>query len=832
MKRIFYLFFVAVAFFACSKDSVETFPGGITGSVSDKTTGEPVATVNVSLSPGGQSTVTGSDGSFSFEELNEGTYVIAIRKEGYLANDGKFSVVQGKQTLAHLLIERIPAVVTTDPAIVDFGSNVSVNTLSFKIVNSSYENLAWEIEHNCPWIQEVKPKSGTLGYGKTETIVVVINRDLLDAGENKTVLVVKSTNGSSQVEVKAVGTERVLPVLNTLPITNVTRSSATLNGEILNAGTPAYTERGFVYNTEPVPTLENTLQLLTAPVTDSAVYSCHVDGLSVDHRYYVRAYAKNNKGVSYSSNEFSFQPSAIFPQVSIRGSTDVNVSAGTAVLLGRIDHVGEPAYTERGFVYGTISNPTVENTKVVVPGSGTGDFSASIAELSLNQTYYVRVYAINELGVVYSSSEISFTTQTTLPEVSVQDVTDINVSDGTAVLHGTIISVGEPAYMERGFVYGTISNPTVENTKVVVTGSGTGAFSASIAELSLNQTYYVRAYAMNETGVVYSSTEISFVTETTLPQVSVQEATDINVSDGTAVLHGTIVSVGDPVYTERGFVYGIISNPTVEEDTKIVVNGTGAGKYSADVANLPLDQLVYVRSYAINEIGIVYSPTSVSVSTKAILPEVTTQDALDVDMAAGTAVLRGTIITTGTPAYTERGFVYGTVQDLDIRFDNKIIVSGNGSGTFRTNASNLPTGKEYYYVRAYVVNRGGTVYGNVVAVSSNWIVLEASGIAVQKTDIGYGNWTSMNAMCRNSSLGGYTDWRLPTKEELMTLYTNRNTIGGFTTVSSSSNVCYWSSDLGSVHNYCSYYYCINFSSGYLNYDSGSTKSARCVRTLK
>lgn len=67
MKRIFYLFFVAVAFFACSKDSVETLPGRIAGSVSDKTTGEPVATVNVSLSPGGQSTVTGNDGTFSFE---------------------------------------------------------------------------------------------------------------------------------------------------------------------------------------------------------------------------------------------------------------------------------------------------------------------------------------------------------------------------------------------------------------------------------------------------------------------------------------------------------------------------------------------------------------------------------------------------------------------------------------------------------------------------------------------------------------------------------------------------------------------------------------------
>lgn len=482
--------------------------GGIAGSVSDKSTGEPVATVNVSLFPGGQSTVTGSDGTFSFENLNAGTYTVAIRKEGYLPNDSKHGVSRRKQTPVHLLIERIPAIVTTDTNLMDFGSAASVNTLPFKIVNSSYENLDWSIEHNCSWIQEVKPKNGTLKTGKTETIVVVINRDLLDVGDNKTVLVVKSSDGSSQVEVKAVGTERVLPLLNTLEVTDITVSSATLNGEILSVGTPAYTERGFVYDTKPKPTLENALKQLTAPVTKDSVYSCRLDGLEIGNTYYVRAYAKNIKGVAYASNEVSFQSSVVSLQVSVQEATDVNVSTKTAALHGTIVSAGTPLYTERGFVYGTISNPTIENTKILVTGNGTGTFSAALAGLSLNQTYYVRAYAINEGGVVYSPTEISFTMKPTFPQVSIQEATDVNVSAKTAVLHGTIVSVGDPAYTERGFVYGTISNPTIENMKMPVTGSGTGAFSASIAELSLNQTYYVRAYAVNEAEVVYSPTEI------------------------------------------------------------------------------------------------------------------------------------------------------------------------------------------------------------------------------------------------------------------------------------------------------------------------------------
>lgn len=830
MKRIFYLFVAAIVFFACSKDSVETLPGRVAGSVSDKTTGEPVATVNVSLSPGGQSTVTGNDGTFSFEELNEGTYAVAIRKEGYLSNDGKFIVQQGKQTPVHLLIERIPAVVTTDPKEIDFGSDASVNTLSFKIVNSGYEDLSWEIEYNCPWIQVVKPKSGTLKFGKTETIVVVIDRDLLDAGENKTVLVVRSSNGSSQVEVKAVGAERVLPVLNTLEVTDIAPTSAILHGKIVVVGVPVYIERGFVYDTLPMPTLENTLKQLTAPVTDSSAYSCHLEGLTLGATYYVRAYAKNNKGVAYASNEVSFQPSVASPQVSIQEATDIKVSDGTAVLHGTIVRVGEPAYTERGFVYGTISNPTVENTKVVVTGSGTGAFSAFIAKLSLNQTYYARAYAINEAGVVYSSSEISFTTQVTLPEVSVQEATDVDIIYGRAVLHGTVINTGNPCYIEKGFVYSTEMNPTVGDKKVVVKGTTSGSFKTNISALAPEQVFYVRAYAVSVAGTVYSSACTKISTKQVLPGVIVQEATNLNVSAGTAVLHGKIVNVGDPAYTERGFVYGTISNPTVN-NKKVQVTGNGTGTFSIAISGLLYDQTYYVRAYAINNVGVSYSLSEIQVSMKPVPPLIQTLEATNINLNAGTATLNGAIVKDGIPAYSEKGFVYGTTKNptLDNPDNLKVVVQGSGVGEFSTKISQL-TGSEDIYFRAYATNQAGTVYGESMKIPMQYVVIKAANLAVQRVNLEEMTWTSAMSMCENSTVAGYSDWRLPTEDELMVLYSNREIIGGF-----SENI-YWSS---SYHRIMEWFYIhvLDFEDGQLYQTTKATDlnaellNARCVRTL-
>ena len=96
------------------------------------------------------------------------------------------------------------------------------------------------------------------------------------------------------------------------------------------------------------------------------------------------------------------------------------------------------------------------------------------------------------------------------PELTTAEVSEITTS--SAVAGGTITDAGTPAYSERGVCYATTENPTVNNTKIVVDGTGTDSFKANLNGLTANTTYYVRAYATTPSGDTYYGEQVSFST--------------------------------------------------------------------------------------------------------------------------------------------------------------------------------------------------------------------------------------------------------------------------------------------------------------------------------
>ena len=124
-------------------------------------------------------------------------------------------------------------------------------------------------------------------------------------------------------------------------------------------------------------------------------------------------------------------------------------------------------------------------------------------------TYYVRAYAINNVGTSYSN-EVNFTTFEAQPIVSISTSVPINITTSTATLGGNISSDGGNVITERGVVYGTSINPTTSNTKIQ-SGSGIGIYSVSVTGLNQGTTYYVRAYAINSSGTSYGGNEL-FIT--------------------------------------------------------------------------------------------------------------------------------------------------------------------------------------------------------------------------------------------------------------------------------------------------------------------------------
>ena len=286
-----------------------------------------------------------------------------------------------------------------------------------------------------------------------------------------------------------------------------------------------------------------------------------------------------------------------------------NVKTTTATLNGEILTDGSPKYSERGFVYSESSMPTLGSCiqKITSTLTDSKTYSATVSGLTKGKTYYVRAYAINAGKEAYSTNEVSFTPSDALPQVSTQAVTNISRTTGKATFNGTIVDEGEPNYTERGFVYATTHNPMVDSdTKVVASGKGRGEFVANATELVVGNTYYVRAYATNTQGTAYGEEKVADF------KAIAPEVTTVSVefkSNTSAYFIGKITNVGDPEYTERGFIYAKIQNPTLDDAsvTKVIVAKTSSAQFEKQVTNANWgNHLWYIRAYAISSAGVSY----------------------------------------------------------------------------------------------------------------------------------------------------------------------------------------------------------------------------------
>jgi formylglycine-generating enzyme required for sulfatase activity len=87
---------------------------------------------------------------------------------------------------------------------------------------------------------------------------------------------------------------------------------------------------------------------------------------------------------------------------------------------------------------------------------------------------------------------------------------------GVFTVSGSVISEGGSPVTARGVVYGLVPEPTTTSAMTSPSGTDTGDFSSTLANLVLDTIYYARAYATNEVGTRYGA-EITFKTASASP---------------------------------------------------------------------------------------------------------------------------------------------------------------------------------------------------------------------------------------------------------------------------------------------------------------------------
>ena len=191
------------------------------------------------------------------------------------------------------------------------------------------------------------------------------------------------------------------PTVTTEPATNITTTEARLNGYVVENPDYPVSDRGFL--------ITDNAQLVGAiAYTDGAgsgSFHYEVSGLQMGTRYYYRAYARTDLGITYGDILY-FDTQSDLPEVHTLMVTDTGVH--WANCGGNVTFDGGSAVTARGVCWSTTQNPTV-NDMHTTNGTGIGSFASHIAGLHSDTTYYVRAYATNSVGTAYGE-ERSFTT--------------------------------------------------------------------------------------------------------------------------------------------------------------------------------------------------------------------------------------------------------------------------------------------------------------------------------------------------------------------------------------------------------------------------------------
>ena len=298
--------------------------------------------------------------------------------------------------------------------------------------------------------------------------------------------------------------EETIPTIETKEITEISATTALAGGIIKDQGSHPIVSQGVCYssvNTHPIIS-DNCLE----DETLSESFQLLVENLEPDTKYYLRAYAKNEVGVSYG---------AVVEFTTIEGLADVetlgveDITHNSALAKAIIHDEGDSPVISRGICYATDSLfPNLESNCIEAIGDD-NPFEVIIDDLSPETNYYLKAYAVNEIDSAFGKTK-SFETLRDIPKVETLEPENIEAS--SALVGGEIINPGASNIINQGVCYSQEnSDPDFDDTCLYYEGDDQ-IFQILMEDLDPVNQYHVRAFAENDIGYHFGES-YSFTTK-------------------------------------------------------------------------------------------------------------------------------------------------------------------------------------------------------------------------------------------------------------------------------------------------------------------------------
>jgi uncharacterized protein (TIGR02145 family) len=437
----------------------------------------------------------------------------------------------------------------------------------------------------------------------------------------------------------------------------------------------------------------------------------------------------------------------------------------TAEATVRFTTSGSGIY-ERGVCWGTSPSPTIAHNKSIAGAGGFG-FTHSFGGLTLGTQYYVRAYARNSSGTVYSN-EMSFTHATWGRCPGDPSLTDIDGNVYNTVQIGTQCWTQSNLNVSKYRNGDNIPN-IIDNTQWSQTNtSSTGAWCNYNNDANNGTTYgkLYNWYAVNDTrGLCPTGWHVSTDSEWNVmvkyldPNADTAATGWQNTNAGTALKsttgwnnNGNVTGNGT---NSSGFT-GLPGGVRYYSGHFDAVGGNG-GWWSSSASGSGYAWHRYLTYSVANVYRNIYGDQRLGQSVRcvknttssgsALIPTVTTDSATGITPSSATLVVD--VTSDGGSAVTSRGVAYGLSTNPTT--SGTITTDGSGVGSFVSTLTGL-TASTTYYVRAYATNGVGTAYGNEVSFSTNTSngfsscggVTDLDGNSYQTVQIGTQCWMQSN----------------------------------------------------------------------------------------